>query len=53
MSWNRHVPYITREDAFGLYEANWRFLKEEDFDAAEMAFLEELRAEFGSGVLNV
>ena len=52
LCWNRRVEYVTREDAFNLYEGNWRLVDEAGLLADERALIEELTAEFGRGVIN-
>lgn len=50
--WNRDLEYMTREDAFKLYERNWRLVDEAHMTTEERSFLRELINEFGRGVIN-
>ena len=50
--WNRDVEYLTRKDAFQLYERNWRHLDEKNIPAHERALIDQLNQEFGHGVIN-
>lgn len=52
LCWNLHVQYVTREDAFKLYERNWRMFDEHGLDTHERALLRELKDEFGRGFIN-
>lgn len=52
LCWNLHVQYVTREDAFKLYERNWRLFDEHGLDTHERALLRELKDEFGRGFIN-
>jgi len=47
----RH-EYLTREEAFRLYERNWRLVEPARLDAREKALIDALAAEFGQGVIN-
>jgi len=53
LAWNRLVRQIRAEDAFALYENNWRFIDPEKFTQREADLLNRLKTEFGHGVLNV
>jgi len=50
--WNRDVEYLTRKDAFQLYERNWRHIDEKNIPAHERALIDQLNQEFGRGVIN-
>ncbi len=52
LCWNREVRYMTREDAFGLYERNWRLIEPEELTRQERALIEMLKREFGRSVIN-
>lgn len=54
IAWNRH-PHdaITGEEAFDLYERNWRFIDETAMPAHERALLDRLTREYGHGILHV
>jgi len=52
--WNRNYhDAITGEEAFDLYERNWRFVDEAAMPPCERAFVERLIREYGNGVLHV
>ncbi|EAZ97291.1 hypothetical protein [Marinobacter sp. ELB17] len=51
--WHRNPDAaISEEDAFGLYEANWRYVSQERLTAAEGALIERLKNRYGNGVIN-
>ena len=52
LCWSRDVEYVTREDAFRLYERNWRLVDFESLEPEEQALIGALKAEFGRDVLN-
>ena len=52
LAWNRAERWITAEDAFALYERNWRFIDPAHLAADEAALVERLKHRFGGGVLN-
>jgi hypothetical protein len=43
---------MTREEAWDLYESNWRFVDLADMAADERQLIEQLKQEFGQGVVN-
>lgn len=53
LCWNRRVRYLGAEEAFRLYERNWRLVDQRRMTAAERALVERLAARYGNGVLNV
>ena len=52
LCWNRDLQYMTREDAFKLYERNWRLLDSNNLDERERSLIQELKDEFGQGLIN-
>lgn len=54
IAWNRN-PHdaITGEEAFDLYERNWRFVDEAAMLPHERAVLDRLTREYGHGILHV
>lgn len=52
LCWNRAHHLIAREDAFRLYEREWRLIDPERMAPRERALLECLAEEFGHGVIN-
>jgi hypothetical protein len=53
LCWNRHDRYLGDEEAFRLYERNWRFVDRRKLRPPERALIERLAARYGNGVLNV
>lgn len=53
LAWNRALREITGEEAFALYERNWRFVDAEHLTTTEAALIERLTTQYGHGVLNV
>jgi len=53
IAWNRVVREIDAEEAFALYEANWRWIEQESLTATEAALIERLTKQYGRGVLKV
>lgn len=54
IAWNRD-PHdtISGEEAFDLYERNWRFVDENAMLPHEKILLERLMREYGHGILHV
>lgn len=54
IAWNRN-PHdtITGEEAFGLYERNWRFVDEAAMSPRERAVVKRLMRRYGCGILHV
>ena len=52
LRWNLKAPYVTRRDAFSLYERNWRLVDHAAAPAPERAFIDDLAREFGQGLIN-
>ncbi len=53
LAWNRVVRQVTGEEAFALYERNWRFVDPNTLTTAEAALIDRLTEQYGHGVLNV
>jgi hypothetical protein len=53
LCWNRRDRYLAAEEAFRLYERNWRFVDTRRMTPAERELIHRLAARFGDGVLNV
>lgn len=50
--WNRDVTRpISAEEAFALYERNWRFVDQTRLTAREKLLIQNLAGEFGRGIL--
>jgi len=52
LCWNRDLEYMTREDAFQLYERNWRLVYADNLTPEEQALIDELTREFGRSLVN-
>lgn len=53
LAWQRQSKEINADEAFALYEANWRFVDEEALTGPERKLIERLARVYGNGVLNV
>jgi len=54
IAWNRQKDgFIEEEEAFALYERNWRWIEQASLSADERQLIERLTHVFGHGVLNV
>ncbi len=54
IAWNRRKDsFVTEEEALAFYEANWRFVEEDELLEAERKLIDELVQRVGNGVLNV
>ena len=53
LAWNRTDAFVTDEEAFRLYERNWRFVDSKSMPPHERALLARLTEKYGKGVLNV
>ena len=50
LAWNRDATRpIARQEAFELYDRNWRHVDAEHLTAREAALIDELTQEFGHG----
>ena len=52
LCWNLKTEFLTRADAFALYERNWRFIDQSLLTATERALIDQLKDQLGSGVVN-
>jgi hypothetical protein len=52
LAWNRTGRWIAAEDAFALYERNWRFVDRARLTPEEAKLVDRLKDRFGGGVLN-
>lgn len=50
--WNRNQAFITRSEAFQIYERNWRHVDESNLDQHELALLTTLKNDYGRGVIH-
>lgn len=54
IAWSRRPDdVITGEDAFALYEANWRFIDENALQPRERDMIARLAKVYGHGLMNV
>lgn len=54
LAWSRRPDdVITAEEAFGLYEGNWRFVDVEQLGEQERELIEGLTETCGQGLMNV
>jgi len=54
IAWNRHKDdFIEEEEAFSLYERNWRWVEQASLSVDERRLIERLTRIYGHGVLNV
>ena len=52
LAWNRAIRFMTRADAFRLYENNWRHVDTNTMSANERDLLMGLAKEFGNGIIH-
>jgi hypothetical protein len=52
LAWSRADRWISAEDAFALYERNWRFVDHARLTPSEAKLVDRLKDRFGGGVLN-
>jgi hypothetical protein len=53
LCWNRRERFLGAEEAFRLYERNWRHVDRSNMTPAEQTLIARLADRFGNGVLNV
>ncbi len=53
LCWNRGLRFLGAEEAFRLYERNWRHIDHKNISGAERSLIARLADRFGNGVLNV
>lgn len=52
ISWNRAGRFVSRAEAFQLYESNWRHVDPKGMSVDERDLIEQLAQEHGNGVIN-
>ena len=52
LCWNLKTEFLTRADAFSIYERNWRFIDQLALEPNERKLIDELAEDLGSGMLN-
>jgi hypothetical protein len=50
LCWNRRGSFLSAEDAWSLYERNWRFIEPDRIEDMEERLIETLSARFGGGL---
>lgn len=54
IAWSRHPgDEIAADEAFGLYESNWRFVDQDGLGKEERDLIEVLTRIYGNGLMNV
>ena len=51
-AWNRAGRFMTRAEAFQLYERNWRHVDQNGLSVEERGLIAQLAQEHGKGVIN-
>ena len=52
IAWNRAGRYVSREEAFHLYERNWRFVYRDRLSEAERELIAKLAEKHGNGIIH-
>jgi hypothetical protein len=52
LAWNRTDEFIPAQEAFQLYERNWRFVEHEHLHERERELIARLKSEFGGDEIN-
>ena len=52
IAWNRSGGFVTRAEAFQLYENNWRHIDQDGMSPGERALIKQLAEEHGKGLIN-
>lgn len=52
LCWNRREDFLTAEEAWSLYERNWRFVEPSQLEPPERQLIEALSARFAGGRLH-
>lgn len=53
LTWQLHQDFIREDEAFSIYEREWRHVDAANLTAEEQALINHLAACYGNGVLNV
>lgn len=53
LAWHRQGEHLSKQDAFALYERNWRHIDQASLERSERDFIADLAATFGKGVMLV
>lgn len=52
LCWNRRSQFLTTQEAWSLYERNWRFVEADQLEPSERQLVETLSSRFGGGKMN-
>ena len=52
LCWNRRNQFLSAQDAWSLYERNWRFVEANLLNAAEHQLIDILASRFGGGIMH-
>ncbi|HZF14966.1 MAG TPA: hypothetical protein VE046_03390 [Steroidobacteraceae bacterium] len=52
IAWNRADDHVLAREAWGLYERNWRFVDPAALTAPERTLIEQLKQQYGAGILH-
>jgi hypothetical protein len=52
LCWNRRNHFLTAQDAWSLYERNWRFVEPDQLEPSERQLIETLASRFGGGIMH-
>jgi len=52
LCWNRRNQFLTAQDAWSLYERNWRFVEADRLEPSERQLIEMLTSRFGGGIMH-
>ena len=53
IAWNRPTGEVSEQEAFAIYERNWRFIDAGSLTEEERQLIERLKADYGNGVMHV
>ncbi|WP_295406164.1 hypothetical protein [uncultured Thiocystis sp.] len=53
LAWQTRRTHLPEDEAFSLYEREWRHVDVAHLSAEERAFIDYLAARYGKGILNV
>ncbi len=52
LCWNRRSRFLTVQDAWSLYERNWRFVEPNKLEPPERQLIDILCSRFGGGIMH-
>lgn len=53
IAWNRPTGEVSEQEAFAIYERQWRFIDVATLTDEELQLIERLKADYGHGVMHV